>query len=186
MNLTGIAISDTSVKKEAAIRFIDFMFSEEGSRLSNFGIEGKHYDMKDGYPTFQDWVLNGEKTTIDILDESGVASAFPHKFDFRYEEQWLLPEARKGMEEYKKYLVPAVPVLTYESDEEEEKFNKIMTDVRTYIDEITQKWIFGSASVKDTYAEYKAEIEKLGINEAAKIQQSAYERYLEKKKELSK
>lgn len=186
VNLTGIAISDTSVKKEAAIRFIDFMFSEEGSRLSNFGIEGKHYDMKDGYPTFQDWVLNGEKTTIDILDESGVASAFPHKFDFRYEEQWLLPEARKGMEEYKKYLVPAVPVLTYESDEEEEKFNKIMTDVRTYIDEITQKWIFGSASVKDTYAEYKAEIEKLGINEAAKIQQTAYERYLEKKKELSK
>ena len=77
-------------------------------------------------------------------------------------------------------------MLTYESDEEEEKFNKIMTDVRTYIDEITQKWIFGSASVKDTYAEYKAEIEKLGINEAAKIQQSAYERYLEKKKELSK
>lgn len=184
--LRGIAISDKSSKKEAAMRFIDYMFSDEGARITNFGIEGKHYDIKDGMPTFQDWVLNGEKTTIDILDEAGAASAFPHRFDYHYEEQWLLPEARKGMEEYKKYLVPTVPVLTYESDEEEEKFNKIMTDVRTYIDEITQKWIFGSASVADTYGEYQAEIEKLGIKEAAKIQQAAYERYLKMKKELSK
>lgn len=37
--MRGVAISSSSNKKEAAIRFIDYMFSEEGSLLANFGIE---------------------------------------------------------------------------------------------------------------------------------------------------
>lgn len=133
--------------------------------------------MKDGYPAFREWVLNGDKTTIEILAESGAATSFPNKFDFRYEEQWLTPEAKEGMEMYTEYLQPQVPTLSYE-EHEEERFNKIMIDVRTYVDEYTQKWIFGSENVEDTFDAYLEQLKKLGIDEATEIQQNAYKRYL--------
>ena len=79
---------------------------------------------------------------------------------------------------YQKYLTPQVPVLTYD-DQDEERFNKIMTDVRTYVDEYTQKWVFGSASVDDTYDEFLAQMKKLGIDEATEIQRKAYKNYRE-------
>ena len=40
----GAAISAQSEKKEVAIRFMDFIYSETGGRFMNFGIEGEHYD----------------------------------------------------------------------------------------------------------------------------------------------
>lgn len=177
VSMMGVAISSSSKKKEVAMRFLDYLYSDEGSVILNFGIEGKHFDMNGDYPQLQDWVLHGDKTSIDILDEAGAASAFPCKFDFREEEQWLRPEAKEGMDMYVQYLEPQIPVLTYEEDEEE-KFNKIMTDVRTYIDEYTQKWVFGSESVDDTYDTYLQQIKKLGIDEATEIQRKAYKRYL--------
>ena len=181
----GIAISSTSEKKEIAMKFLDFVYSDKGSLYTNFGIEGKHYDMEGDYPKFQDWVLTGEKTTIDILEEAGSGIGFPSAFDFRYEEQWLPEEAKAGMDEYLDYILPPVPVLSYTSPEEEERFNKIMTDVRTYIDEITQKWVFGSSNVEEDYEGFVAQMKKLGIDEATEIQQAAYDRYVKMSESLN-
>ncbi len=33
------------------VRFLNFFYTEEGIRLMNYGVEGKHYDMVDGAPT---------------------------------------------------------------------------------------------------------------------------------------
>lgn len=41
------AISAQSDKKEIALRWFDFWFGETGSRLINYGFEGKQYDMVD-------------------------------------------------------------------------------------------------------------------------------------------
>ncbi len=179
---SGIALASSSEKKEVGIRFIDYMFSEKGQRYSNFGIEGKHYDMEGDYPKFQDWVVHGDKTAIDILNESGACLGFPSVQDFRYEEQWLVPAAKKGVDLYldNNYLVDPFPTLSY-IDDEEEKLNKIMTDVRTYLDETTQKWVFGSANVDDEIDAFNVQLKKLGIDEATEIQQKAYERYLKLK-----
>ncbi len=43
------AISAQSDKKEIALRWFDFWFGETGSRLINYGFEGKQYDMVDGF-----------------------------------------------------------------------------------------------------------------------------------------
>ncbi len=183
VTLLGVAISSSSDKKEVAIKYCDFMFSEEGSRYSNFGIEGKHYDMEGDYPKFRDWVINGDKTAINILEEAGACSGFPAPQDFRYEEQWLVPAAKAGVDLYinNGYLQPAFPILSYQ-DDEEDRLNKIMTDVRTYLDETTQKWVFGSLSMEDSFDAFQAQLKALGIDEATEIQQTAYERYLEMQK----
>ncbi|MFF2090797.1 ABC transporter substrate-binding protein [Paenibacillus sp. NPDC058174] len=44
----GIAISKTCKDPVRAIKFLDFLASEEGQVLTNWGIEGKHYVVEDG------------------------------------------------------------------------------------------------------------------------------------------
>ena len=40
------------------VALLDYMYSEEGTRLINMGIEGTHYTMQDGKPIFTDYVMN--------------------------------------------------------------------------------------------------------------------------------
>lgn len=42
------AISDKAKHPERVIQFIDFLFTDEGQKLINWGIEGVHYDVVDG------------------------------------------------------------------------------------------------------------------------------------------
>lgn len=42
------AISDKSKNPEAVIKYLDYIFSDEGQILINWGIEGQHFEIKDG------------------------------------------------------------------------------------------------------------------------------------------
>ena len=53
-----------------------------------------------------------------------------------------------------------------------------MTNVDTFRSERCQQWIFGSADVASTFDSYLEELNKLGLEEATKIQQAAYDRYM--------
>ncbi len=174
----GCAIGANSKNKEYAIKLLDFLFSETGSRLMNFGIEGEQYDLVDGKPVFKDSVIHGDKTAVQILTELG-ACALVYEQDFAYEEQWMTEEAKKGADLYidNGYLAPKFPGLSY-SEEEYKKFNEIMTNVDTFRSERCQQWIFGSADVASTFDSYLEELNKLGLEEATKIQQAAYDRYM--------
>ena len=57
----GWAITMANKHPVETIKYFDFFFSEEGRRMANFGIEGKHYDMIDGKPIFKPEVLNADK-----------------------------------------------------------------------------------------------------------------------------
>lgn len=173
----GVAIGGTSEKQEYAIKLLDFLFSETGSRLMNFGIEGEHYDLVDDKPIFKDFVVNGDKTAIQILTEIGACSMV-YEQDYAYEEQWMTEEAKKGADMYldNGYLAEAFPTLTY-TDEEYDEFNKIMTDVNTFRSERCQQWIFGSDDVSTTFDSYVNELNRLGLEKATQIQQAAYDRY---------
>ncbi|KAF6577754.1 extracellular solute-binding protein [Paenibacillus sp. EKM212P] len=53
----GISISSKCKDPVRAIQFLDFLASEEGQILNNWGIEGKHYTVKDGKRTIIPAVL---------------------------------------------------------------------------------------------------------------------------------
>jgi len=46
-------------KMEAIMRVVDYLFSEEGTKLINFGIEGQHYTMVNGAPVLNKEILDG-------------------------------------------------------------------------------------------------------------------------------
>ncbi len=47
----NFVIREDSPNKEAAIRLVDWLYTDEGRLLTNFGIEGEQYEMVDGVPT---------------------------------------------------------------------------------------------------------------------------------------
>ncbi|MBR5382723.1 MAG: extracellular solute-binding protein, partial [Clostridia bacterium] len=46
-------------KMEAIMRMVDYLFSDEGTRLINFGVEGQHYTLQDGKPILSQEILDG-------------------------------------------------------------------------------------------------------------------------------
>lgn len=177
----GWGISSTSKNKELAIKYFDFWFSEEGARLMNYGIEGEHYDMVDGKPKFQDWILHDpDKGTLDLLDADGaqVEIGFPQNFD--YEKQWMNKTALDGVELYTKgdYFVEQLPTLSYTAEEKKERDN-LDTTLDTYIKEQFQKWVLGAEEMNDsTFAAFKDRLKSMGVERLIEIEQAAYDRYL--------
>ena len=174
----GVSIGANSKNKEYAIKLLDFLFSETGSRLLNFGLEGEQYDLVDGKPVFKDYVIHGDKTAIQVLNDAG-ACGLVYEQDFDYERQWLTEEAQKGADMYinNGYLITKFPGLNY-TEEEYNELNKMITNIDTFRAERTQQWVFGTADVDATWDDYLAELDRLGIKRATEIQQTAYDRYI--------
>jgi putative aldouronate transport system substrate-binding protein len=177
-NLTGVAIGHSTKDPVAAIKYLDFFFTEEGRTLMNYGIEGNTYTMVDGKPKFTDEVLSSS----DIpgkLREIGAQVIFSYHQDFEYEKQWMNPIALKGAEDYiqNKYFLEEYPALTFTEEEEKVK-NDIEPQIMTYLDETMQKWIMGAEKVD--HDKFKKRLEQIGVKELIKVHEEAYERYSKK------
>ena len=59
-NVWGIN-TDTE-NKEIVMKFVDWLYSEEGGYLMNYGVEGVHWEMVDGKPQFLDSIIEEYKS----------------------------------------------------------------------------------------------------------------------------
>lgn len=177
----SVAITTSCKNVEEAARLMDWAYGDEGHMAFNFGIEGESYEMIDGYPTYTDHIMNNE----DGLPVSQAMGAYirgnyngPFVQDLRYVEQYYALDAQKeaadiwGDTNAKKHLLPAITPTTEESKE----FAAIMNEIKTYRDEMTLKFMLGTADLSefDTYVE---NMKSMGLDRALEIQNSALERY---------
>lgn len=49
------------------LRLIDWMYSEEGRMITNFGVEGVHYDMIDDFPTIKQEIVDRNANASDVF-----------------------------------------------------------------------------------------------------------------------
>jgi putative aldouronate transport system substrate-binding protein len=69
----GIGITNSNEDPVRAIRFLDFLASEEGQYLMMWGLEGQHWDMKDGKHVPKQEVLDGfTKDWANYSKETGI------------------------------------------------------------------------------------------------------------------
>ena len=55
--INSLAITTECDNPEAAVKWVDYLYSEEGSMLACYGIEGETYEMVDGKPQLTDLIL---------------------------------------------------------------------------------------------------------------------------------
>lgn len=182
----GAALTTTCPedKIDEALKLLDYAYSEEGRNLYNFGKEGQDYTMVDGVQTYTDYIMNNSngKTMSEMLSLETRATGGPFAQHVRYTEQFLaLPQQSAAVDSWRstndeKYSVPTLLSFT---KEESEEYTKIMTNVNTLRGEVFVKCIQGSRSL-DTWEDYVAELENMGISKAVEIVQAAYDRYMER------
>lgn len=166
---------------ELAMRFLDYGYSDEGHMLMNFGIEGESYEMKDGYPTYTDTIMNNPDglNVSDAMSKYFLGSSSgPFVQDERYIEQYYaLPQQQKALELWGKSDAPNnnIPIVSFTS-EESSRISTIMNDVETTADEMIFKFIMGIEPM-EKYDEFINRIKGFGIDEAIELYQNAVDRF---------
>ncbi|NEW05061.1 ABC transporter substrate-binding protein [Paenibacillus sp. SYP-B3998] len=175
----------TSANKHAVetIKALDYLYSDEGALLKNFGIEGQTYTKVDGQPKYTDLIL---KNPDNLPISQAMAKYFIANYSFsgldddRYNEQYYQLQAQKDAAKvYAKYSPNAfkvmLPPVALTTDEAKESA-KILNDVSTLLTEQITKYIMGAASAAD-FDKAIEQMNKMNIQRAVDIYQEATDRY---------
>jgi putative aldouronate transport system substrate-binding protein len=181
-NSVGAAITSSNKHIEETVKWLDYKYGEEGGMLFNFGIEGKSYEMKDGFPTYTDDIMKNPDglSFATALGRYAIPFGGPFVQDKRYQEQNAsLPQQKEALSTWMSVDNDNwLPPLSLTNDESA-RLAAIMTDVTTYRDEMFDKFVMGIEPI-DNFDTFVKTIEGMGIQEAIAIQQAAYDRYLKR------
>lgn len=170
------AITKENKHPEASIRWVDYFYSEEGSKFFQYGVEGETYTMKDGKPVINDSIKNDPRGFMAALGQVNLVpgGGFPHmvsdKFGNIVENDKVL-EVNKFIESYLPKTVHGAPIFDKETSDQ---IIPIKADIDKYVKESVAKFIIGELSF-DKWDEYVATLKKMKIDELEKAYQKAYD-----------
>lgn len=180
VDASGAIINAKAKNPKLVAKVLNFGYSEAGHMLANFGIEGESYVMENGSPVYTDKVLNNPEGLSVALARDAYCEApgGVYREDYRYIQQYYnLPQQKEAQKIWKNGngVNHVMPELSYTEEEAAER-SKIITEVKTYVDEMVSKFIMGVEPMSN-YDEYRARLKSLGIEKAISITQAAYDRY---------
>lgn len=165
-------------------QWFDFWYTDEGSLLADYGIEGESYTFdENGKPQFTDKILNSpEGYGLTTAWREYVADGIPHFYDWTRENTDSMPPAAKTASEiWDKDWVDELtyPQFATRTTQEAETYSSIMSDIDTMVKETLPKFVRGDMAMSE-WDSFVASLEQMRIGEARDIQQAAYERYMER------
>lgn len=176
-------ISATCENPELLTQWYDYLYSEEGAFLCNYGLEGEAYNIVDGEIVLTDNLTANPNGWAygEVMNLYVMASYFPYYYDWSRE---FLVVSDEGIDScYTWYNCWDIPnqksISSYVSltTEESEDISSCYTDINTYVSEFTSKVIIGEESL-DNWDSYVENIRNMGIDEIVETYQAAYDRYL--------
>ena len=181
-----LSISTQCSDPKLAIQYMDYLFSEEGHMLANYGIEGETYTMENGEPKFTDLILNNPQGFDWQLCQSlYINPGFPCLTDLSVQEM-TYTDAQKAavptwVEAYDSSdeTMPNERWLSYTTEESQHKAD-LQSDIETYQTEMRLKFITGQLDIDAEWDNYCTALEGMGIHTMEEINQAAVDRYLAK------
>lgn len=181
-NPRATAVTTACENPEIAIAWLDYAYSYAGSVNSTFGIEGESYEYVDGYPTVIDAVKqnnNGWSEEQSMARWMLGSINYPNARDFRFYEQINLNEDYKVDIQNNWSLAKsdlALPPIVMTTDETT-TYSNIMADIKTYVSEVSLKFILGQMDLDTEWDTYVANVQSMNIDDAKACKQAAYDRY---------
>ena len=167
----GLVVTSTSKNKEAALKYIDYLFMEEGKTASSWGEEGVTYQVVDGKKQF----LPVVKDSLTANKEFGLWTSGNTAYcDPDARQALLSEETSKAYQEGLQYLAPMAqlpPITTEENDAITIKSDAISK----YVNEAVCKFIFGQRPLSE-WDSYVEGAKKLGVEDVLKIYNDAQAR----------
>lgn len=175
----GVSVSSKTENPDTIMKFIDYMFSKEGSDFLAHGIEGVHYTRNaeggmipvkgDGSGTHYDY-------TIGIISTYGFGSAgftalslpdarkAPRLVEEKAEAQYMLEDS----------ILPVNPRVNF-SEMEADFINAVLPNIQTFMEESAIQFATGKKSFEE-WGDYVQQIEDMGISDIVNIYNDAWSR----------
>jgi putative aldouronate transport system substrate-binding protein len=176
----GAVISADSKYKVEIAKFFNWMYSDEGIMLTNFGIEGSQYTYVNGQPKYTDRLMKDPtKTPQFVLYSEGWRDNWPYYTDIRYENAMSTDLQIKIRDSIVPYIIPNYPsALSLTNDERKIQTAKF-AQLNTYYEEMSNKFVMGVEPLSK-FDDYVKKMEQIGLQDVLKVQQAAYDRYLKR------
>jgi len=179
------AITKDNEHPEATMRWLDYLYSEEGTLLSRLGIEGETYEWNDD----DQWVLLAEEglstTETNAKHAPGVGTAVPMSLTTEfYEREGDNPAILEIYEWAEEELIPHAKIpypQVYFTIEEQEEISTIKPDLDSYFEQMEARFITGEESIDEKWDEFVETLESLDFERLVEIHQDAYDRWLEER-----
>lgn len=179
----GAAITTACKDIPLAVKMLDWRYSKEGYLAFNFGVEGKSYIMKNGKPYYTDEILKHPKldaaTSLARYACASISGPFVQTKEWVLQVNTMWPQQKEALANWSlaknDKILP--PFISY-TEAESKRIASIMNNVNTYYSEIFLKMMTGKFTNIDSFVKT---LKKMQIDEAIKINQAAYERYLKRK-----
>ena len=179
-------ITASSKNPELAMKYLNFYYTKQGADLANWGIKDKTYtEDASGKKTYTDYMFKNDKIALGdaqtmlkihliaklaepdvvcnpniLVDERGLELRMMYSDDKTVDNSQVLPAFKLSAE-------AAV------------KRNSIMSDITTYVDEMTLKFITGATPLSE-FDKYLAQLNNMNIEEAITITQEEYTKFMNK------
>ena len=171
----AFAITSACEYPEVAMRWVDYMYSEEGSILADYGIEGISYQFND--KNEWEWVIPEGEELITMRAKNTIR---PGKgcpgivWNLGPTTDWITNEVNEW-EQANAYagFIPT-PKLFY-SDEDTKAINTINADLDAYRKEMTAKFITGEVEIDAEWENYIATSKQIGCDKLVSIYQKNYD-----------
>lgn len=182
-SIGNFAITSENENPAETVKWMDYFYSEEGTKFFYMGIEGETYEeTPEGEIVYVDKIKNSEEG-LTLEQEAAKYFAWIGGFvGIVKQEYYSGSESTKGSLEATNKLQPYIPDELWPGFTYTEEENKFLTangaDISKYVTEMRDRFISGDAPFSE-WDNYVKTIEDMGLKKYLEIQQSAYERYKE-------
>ena len=178
-----LTISTDCEYPEIAVQWLDYWYSEEGSNIYNFGIEGESWTPgADGTPELTELVIHNEwdvpaskaisafsmTTNLTGYCQQKRLSMFFVDYQLETIDNWMSNADSE-------YLIPSLNM----DEEHNQVFSQYLSDIETYAMECVSQFIIGDMDMSQ-WDSFVATLRDMHMDECISIYQEAYDKWLNK------
>lgn len=170
----GVVLTTGCTNPELCVAWLDYWFSYDGQLAANYGIEGESYEFnEDGEPRYTELALTGNNRQVKYTNSNIPTVTYRDAVKYTYSEFRQNAPAIWGSNRDSAYSLPTNMSLTQEENEE---YARIISDIHTYAEENIIKFVIGEIPLTQ-FEEFKDQIYSMNLDRCIEIYQTALDRY---------
>jgi putative aldouronate transport system substrate-binding protein len=176
---TPWSISTQCEDPELLMQWCNYMYTDEGALLCNYGLEGESFEFdENGVPVFTDLVLNNPDMSTTVALFMYCMDRGPFYRDETREQSGYTAAQKAASDIWTSNQTTGRAMgSTSLNTEESDKVNEFYGDIKTYIEQSVLEFVIGNRDLSE-FDDYVQHIKDMGIDEVTACYQDAYERYL--------
>lgn len=181
----GYTVTTACHDAETCLRWIDYWYSEEGTFLANYGLEGVSFEYdENGEPHLNETILQSEIGLPSSLTCSiYITSGGPYVNDCNRLQYYFGENQKAAMDIWDRsdeaFCSEGYPANAGLTTEEAETYSSIMGDIETYMEETITSVLVGNEDLSKL-EEIADNLTSMKIQDAIALKQAAYDRYMAK------